>query len=97
MRVADFRASGQNAPAWCAEHDVNLHTLRYWLRNLSSDYPSKCATSVKWLSVEMAEEAQQAVSSCRIVVRIGDVSVEVEPGCDLVLLGDVVQTLVTRC
>lgn len=36
-RDTEFRASRQSAPAWCAEHDVNLHTLRYWLRKLERE------------------------------------------------------------
>ncbi|MDS1029687.1 hypothetical protein RDV78_04095 [Bacillota bacterium LX-D] len=35
-RVTAFRASGQSTSAWCAEHDIKLPQLRYWLRKFKS-------------------------------------------------------------
>ena len=55
-------------------------------------------TPVKWLSVEMPGDiGHQPVSGGGIVIRIGDARVEVEPGCDLILLREVVQALATLC
>lgn len=94
--VAEFRASGQSFPAWCAEHDVNVHTLRYWVQKLKREACTPEREPVQWLSVEVDGVRRHAITS-GLVVRIGDASVEVHPGCDLLLLREVVQALATLC
>lgn len=97
-RIASFRASGQRAPVWCDEHSVNIHTLRYWLQKTSTSHKSGPRSPVKWLSVEVAEgSGGQPMSGGKIAICIGDARVEVEPGCNLVFLREVVQTLATLC
>jgi hypothetical protein len=97
-RIASFRASGQSAPAWCNEHGVNIHTLRYWLQKTSSSRKSEPTVPVRWLSVEVAEDGGgQPMSQGKIAICIGDARVEVEPGCNLIFLREVVQTLATLC
>jgi len=98
-RVADFRASGQSASAWCSEHAINLHTLRYWLKKMSQGSNRlESITPVKWLSVEVAEDISASpVPGGGIVIRLGDARIEVDPGCNLILLREVVQTLATLC
>ncbi|MGM0882959.1 MAG: IS66 family insertion sequence element accessory protein TnpA [Bacillota bacterium] len=34
-RIANYQSSGLTMAAWCAEHHVTLHQLKYWLRKLS--------------------------------------------------------------
>lgn len=98
FRVTEFRTSGQAARDWCSENSINLHTLRYWLYKVGGHGASRPASPVKWLSVEMAGDIdRQPVSGGGIVVHIGDARIEVEPGCDLILLREVVQTLATLC
>lgn len=98
-RVADFRASGQTAQAWCSERGISLHTLRYWLRKVGNDNQSGSTEPAKWLSVEITGEQthQPVVSGGGMVVCVGDARVEVYPGCNLVLLREVVQTLAMLC
>nr|NNM90144.1 hypothetical protein [Bacilli bacterium] len=31
-RVRDFRASGQSAVSWCADHQLKTHQLVYWIK-----------------------------------------------------------------
>lgn len=95
-RIASFRASGQSAPAWCDEHGVNIHTLRYWLQKTSASRKSEPTIPVKWLSVEVAEGgAGHSMSEGKIAICIGDARIEVEPGCNLAFLREVVQALAT--
>lgn len=71
-RIASFRASGQSAPAWCNEHGVNIHTLRYWLQKTSASHKSEPTVPVKWLSVEAAEGGGgQPISEGKIAICIG--------------------------
>lgn len=95
-RIVTFRASGKSAPAWCAAENVDLHRLRYWLRQFPKSHSSvSAAKKVQWLSVRADETV--AVQDAGLVVRIGHASIEVRQGCNLTLLTQVVQTLVTSC
>lgn len=97
-RVSDFRESGQTASNWCSDNRINLHTLRYWLKKLGGHHKVGSTSPVNWLSVQMAGgTAHQPISGRGIVIRIGEARVEVERGCDLTLLGEVVQTLAALC
>jgi transposase-like protein len=95
-RVAEFQASSQSIPVWCAEHKVNVHTLRYWVRKLKREQPAPEIAPVKWLSVEVAGERHH-VNIPDLVVNVGDARIEVHPGCDLLLLREVVQALASLC
>lgn len=90
-RIADFRASGQTARAWCTKLDLNLHTLRYWLRKFPQ--PSSCESteSIRWLSVELDQAS--ANDSSLLTVQIGTARIEVRPGFNPVLLKQVVNAL----
>lgn len=88
-RVAEFKASGQSVPAWCAAHDVKVHQMRYWLKR------NKLASAEKtpsWLPLDLSDAGLQNA----LLVRVGGVAVEVRPGFDPKLLLDVVKTLVAQ-
>jgi hypothetical protein len=95
QRIAEFRASGQTAVAWCAAHDVNLHRFRYWLRKFPTKRATESTPSVRWLSVKVDEPpvAEDGI----LLVRVGSASIEVKPGYNPTLLRQVVQTLATLC
>ena len=92
-RVETFRASGESVAAWCREHGLKEHQMRYWLRRLSpvSEPESMTAT---WLPVNVRDDLS---CSGEIVVRVGDVAIEVRPGFDRSLFVAVVETLAERC
>lgn len=88
-RVIEFKASGQTATAWCADQDLKVHQLRYWIRKFK---PKDASNQMRWLSVEIGElkvnKPQEALP-----VHVGKVMIEVRPGFDPKLLSDVVKTL----
>lgn len=92
-RVAEFKASGQSATAWCAAQNLKTHQLRYWLRKFKSEHESE-QKQTQWLSVEIGDlgaiKPQEALP-----IRIGKAIIEVRPGFDPKLLSDVVKTLST--
>lgn len=53
-RVAAFRASGKSASAWCAEHDLKIHQLRYWLRKHSAPRMETGDAPTQWLPLNLA-------------------------------------------
>src|SRR5690625_3330805 len=90
-RVAEFKASGQSATAWCASQNLKVHQLRYWVRKFGSEHDSR-KKQTKWLSVEFGElKADQPQKA--LPIRVGKATLEVHPGFDPKLLSDVVKTL----
>lgn len=89
--MAEFKASGQSATAWCAAQDLKVHQLRYWIYKFRSENES-AKKQTQWLSVEIgelnADKPQEALP-----VRVGKAMIEVRPGFNPKLLSDVVKTL----
>lgn len=94
-RVEEYRASGLSVAAWCREHEVKEHQMRYWLRRFSPSLEPD-ATATTWLPVKVRDKGDSGDPDV-IVVRVGDVAVEVRSGFDRTLLVAVVETLAGRC
>ncbi|WP_227767615.1 IS66 family insertion sequence element accessory protein TnpA [Zhaonella formicivorans] len=86
-RVKEFKESGQSAPAWCVANNVKLHQLRYWLRK---EKHTSTVTTLSWLPLNLSDAGFQT----SLLVRVGQVAVEVKPGFDPKLLVDVVKALI---
>ena len=86
-RVAEFKASGQSVPAWCAEQDLKPHQLRYWLRK-----DRESGKPTEWIPLNLGNNSETAVT-----LRVGQVAIEVRPGFDPNLLLSVVKTLTALC
>lgn len=88
----NFRASGQTAKAWCADHGVNIHRFRYWAHKLRTAQQDASTTrEIRWLSVDTA--ASDAGSDDGLTVMVGDVRILVRPGFNPILLSQLVRTL----
>jgi transposase-like protein len=94
QRMDNFMSSGQSASKWCATHDVNIHQFWYWKKRLKAGQTPEIE-STKWLAVEMEDSIEQ--SKNKLIVRVGQATVEVSPGFDSNLLADVVRTLRSIC
>ena len=94
QRIANFLSSGQSASKWCAANEVSIHQFWYWKKRLKNTQDN-VNDSPKWLSLEMDDSIENLKS--RLIVRVGQASVEVEPGFDPRLLADVVRTLQSLC
>lgn len=88
-RVEEFRMSGQSVPAWCTDHDLKPHQLRYWLRK---KVRTSSETTFSWLTLDLSEADFQS----SLLLRVGQVVLEVRPGFDPKLLLDVVKTLILQ-
>ena len=93
QRIANFLSSGQSASKWCATNEVSIHQFWYWKKRINTTQVS-VDDSPRWLSLEMDDSIENPKS--RLVVRVGQASVEVEPGYSKLLI-DVVRTLQSLC
>jgi hypothetical protein len=94
QRIANFLSSGQSASKWCAANEVSIHQFWYWKKRLKNTQNS-VDDSPKWVSLEMDDSIENPKS--RLVIRVGQASVEVDHGFDPKLLVDVVRTLQSLC
>jgi len=93
-RVAAFRASGQTGAAWCAANNIKPHQLWCWVRRVKETSASTGSPS-GWLPVEVAEP--DGDRDDRILVKVGQASVEVRPGFNPQAFSEVVRILVSLC
>ena len=91
-RVAEFEKSSQGTTEWCRANNIKPHQLRYWIRKFRSEQAA-AASSSNWLSVEVDDQHSES----GLLVKVGQVTVEVAPGFNRALLADVVQTLKALC
>jgi len=96
-RIAEYRASGQSAKEWCAAHNVTPRQLWYWLKKCrTGDEPRPAGSPVKWLPVEVSQ-APCLGQENELLIRVGPASIEVRPGFDPALLGEVIKVLMSLC
>jgi hypothetical protein len=90
QRLNALQASGQSAPAWCAQHQVNLRPWHYWKRTFSAD--TAAPSPLQWVSLPLTP----SVSEPSLSLRVGPVVIAVQPGCNAALLRDIVDALESR-
>lgn len=88
-RLTAFKDSGQNISEWCASHNVSVQQLRCWLKKEKKTQTRDYAT--KWLPMEIIH--LDATPKSSLMIKIGQISIEVKPGFDPTLLLDVVNVL----
>ncbi|WP_368658708.1 IS66 family insertion sequence element accessory protein TnpB [Metabacillus halosaccharovorans] len=93
-RMANFMTSGQSASKWCTANDISIHQFWYWKKRLKATQ-EPTSDSSKWLALEMNDSIENSKS--KLVVKVGQASLEVEHGFDPKLLGDVIRTLQSLC
>lgn len=93
-RIGEFKDSGQSGAAWCAENNVNVHQFYYWMRRFKTSESTE-AQSSKWLSLEVSNQVQETTNN--LLVRVGEVTIEVKPGYNPELLLNVIRTIRTLC
>ncbi|MDE3840857.1 IS66 family insertion sequence hypothetical protein [Bacillus methanolicus] len=97
LRITEFRASGQTQSKWCADNNVKLHQLKYWLKKIENT--NRISTpSTNWVSITMDEQyAESKDTSLSLQIKIGQASIEVKPGFDPSFLAEVVRALRSLC
>ena len=88
-RVQAFRASGQHKTSWCAEQQIPVSRLEYWLRQFPLHEMQRTSSS-NWVAIQLRDDPKEKGS---LHVRIGAAVIEVHPGYNEALLGQIVQTL----
>jgi hypothetical protein len=97
-RVAEWKASGQSSPAFCAGKDFTAGGLRHWAHRLEhGDPPRKPRVRLaRVVRTRVGAKAPERGELTEIVVEIGGARLLVRPGFDRETLGALVEVLVAR-
>jgi len=93
-RINLYRASGRSVKHWCAANNIKPGQLWYWLRKFKSGNDAPLMESNQWLPVEVRDYPPRENA---LLIRVGEVCIELKSGFDPSLLTQVVRTLLTLC
>jgi len=92
-RIAAYRASGQTMKAWCAEQNLTVHQLKYWLYKAQRQHnPAAASATFRAVAITAPEPETEP-----LWVQVGSARIVVRPGFEPQLLRDVVAALGTGC
>lgn len=95
-RIRAFRVSGQSAVTWCADHEISVATLHYWLRRFPPLPPvTRAPSQVHFLELDMT--SIPVSNSPSLTIRIGEIAIDVPRDFDPTLLRQVVAALTAVC
>jgi len=90
QKVDDQQASGLSITAWCVQQDIRPQTFYYWRKRLALSTPA--APSSPWVALTPT----RAVAPL-LILRVGQVAIEVMDGFAPHLLAEVLTVLESRC
>lgn len=91
-RIKAYQASGQTMKAWCAEQNLTVHQLKYWLYKAQRQPQTFSTTTFRPVAVA----SPSGIIEC-LHVQVGVARIEVRPGFEPELLRDVVAALTPLC
>jgi hypothetical protein len=91
--LAEMKSSGMSGKAWCAHEGISYHKYRYWRDRIGSPGKIAAQATPTWVELSPAAVVPIPASSDALVVRIGEVVVELRLGFDPELLREIVRAL----
>lgn len=61
QQVSDYRSSGKTATVWCAENNIKVSTLRYWLNKFKHE--AKVDDAGQEVFIEFKKQVHISVAS----------------------------------
>lgn len=96
-RIKDYKTSGQTMTVWCSANGCSIEQLKYWLRKLKNASIAEAASvPVRWTSLS-TNDAPAFTPSPPLIVHVGPLRIELQPGFDPGLLLSVVKALQPLC
>ena len=92
-RVADYKGSGLTKVQWCEKTGFSTRQLKYWVTKVNR--LGRTSESAGWAQLEVADSGSGLSSG--ISIRVGIARIEVEPGFDKAVLGEVMRVVASIC
>ena len=87
MALTEYRNGGLSRKAFCRRFKLKLSTLDYWFARLRHEGAPKGLVELKGMA------GGSAAGSCLTLITAEGFRMEIAPGCDMKLLGEVVRLL----
>ena len=91
MRILDYQTSGLTVHQFSEHHQLNIHTMKYWIHKFRTNTQTVFEPTSQWLTIDLNESSTPR----SLHLFVGDVRIEVSSGFDSHLLCDVVRALKT--
>jgi hypothetical protein len=90
-RIADYRSSNLKAQEWCDKNNLPITSLRYWANKVNKE----ATTSDNLVSEFIPVTTPGIMINCTapVVIRFGNISVDVSDGCHPDTLRNVLEAL----
>lgn len=88
-RMTDYKASDQTQVQWCQSQNISIHQFRYWSKRIKDHHTKKLDNP--WVPVVIEDPKPELCES--IQIKVGSVSIEVNPGFNPTLLAEVIKVL----
>ena len=95
-RIQDCRSSGLSVRAWCRQEEINTATYYRWERELLTGVRRNGAppsTAVTFAELPAPKRESRNVAERSATLHIGNVSLDIYPGCDTEQLKMLVELL----
>ena len=98
-KIEDFKKSGLSQKDWCEANDLTCNQLKYWLykSRIGTDQSQNTKRDPKWIPVDVKEDTDSIKNDDKLILKIGDISIEINPGYNKELLSDVLSLLKSVC
>ncbi len=94
--VEAFERSGMTRRRYCERHQIRPYQLDYWRKKFRKSHSAAEGPETDWIPLQVEDDRVNARPS-GICLRLGRLTIEVKPGFDPELLGDVVRALGPAC
>ena len=95
QRIEAYKISGEpSVKAWCNQNKIGLQSMYKWMRRLELEATDVAPSSTQWISFESTNAFEY--TSSILIVKIGDVSIEIKEGFNRSLFNEVIQILQTN-
>jgi hypothetical protein len=96
-QVSKLAKSGLSRRAFCKQNSLNVHSLDYWSTKLKRSQAAsrqRPRTEKRWVTLQVAD---QPASGTGIRLRIGRLTIELDPGFNRNLLTEVIKIAASAC
>jgi hypothetical protein len=89
QRIDDYKSSGQTQAKWCEANGISIHQFNYWKKRIKNQQMDKEDNS--WVPLVIEDSKPFQCES--LLIKIGSVSIEVNPGFNPTLLTEAIKVL----
>lgn len=90
-RINAYKASGEpSVKAWCKQNQVGLQSMYSWMKRLDTESTPVAYPLTKWVAIDSSTTIKETST---LIVKVGDVSIEIKKGFNHALFNEVLQIL----